>query len=455
MPKQHHDHDTAGPTGDPMEPAVPKQVGRRALLGWTGTAGLAGLAAGVGGTAAALASHDARDDQRGRGATAPASEQEDRLAPADRSVTSRSLPMGLAGRVPAFGQLLSFDLSRALSQAQARATAIAFLTFLAGLADQAATASYPRLDDSLDPQSTGAAGLDLRPASLEVVPGIGASLLEACGLTAQRPKALVDLPSFTTDRLEKALCGGDLMVQLAAEDPLKLAGAVQAVVSHARGPLGGKVTLRWSRPGFRTTAAAATDLSTTSRNLMGHRDGTDNPKLGTPLWQTTVQARTPDWMDGGSYLVARQILIDLDTWFGHAEADRDRVIGRKTATGAALGDHRESQLVDLGARDHDGALVIPANAHIRLSSAQNVLGARIYRRSWNFDDGYVDGARRAGLLFLAWQADIERGFLPIQRSLIRHHDALNAFTTHVGSAVFAVPARNNDDYVGQRLLEAS
>jgi dye decolorizing peroxidase len=147
-------------------------------------------------------------------------------------------------------------------------------------------------------------------------------------------------------------------------------------------------------------------------------------------------------------------VIDLDRWFGHDEIARDRVIGRRTANGAALGDHTESQLVDLGARDADGALAIPTHAHIRLASPQNNLGARIYRRSWNFDDGYADGQRHAGLLFLAWQADIRRGFLPLQRALTQHHDALNAFTTHIGSAVFAVPARQDDEYVGQRLLEA-
>lgn len=437
---------------DPNVAAAPKRVGRRALLGWTGTAGLAGLAAGAAGGAAAL---HGRDANAATGASGAQRAQRARLAPADRLAGDRSLPMGLSGRVPAFGQLLTFNLDPALSPAQARAAATSFLTFLAGLADQAATiASYPRAQDALDPQTTGAAGLDLLPASLEVVPGIGASLLEACGLTTRRPKALVDLPAFDTDRLEKRLCGGDLMVQVGAEDPLKLAGTVQAIVSHARDALGGNLALRWSRPGFRTTAASAKDPATTSRNLMGHRDGTDNPTLGTPLWQHTVQAQESGWMEGGSYLVARQILIDLDTWFGHDETDRDRVIGRRTANGAALGEHRESQLVDLSTRDHDGELVIPANAHMRLANAQNVLGARIYRRSWNFDDGYVDGTRRAGLLFLAWQADIRHGFLPIQRALTQHHDALNAFTTHIGSAVFAVPARNSDDYVGQRLLEA-
>jgi len=159
-------------------------------------------------------------------------------------------------------------------------------------------------------------------------------------------------------------------------------------------------------------------------------------------------------MEGGSYLVARQILIDLDGWFGHDARERDRVIGRYTLDGAPLGERTEHQLVDLAAHSPEGGLAIPADAHIRLASSQNTGGARIYRRSWNFDDGHLDGRRRAGLLFLAWQADPRSGFLPIQQELVGKHDALNRFTTHVGSAVFAVPARGDDDYVGQRLLEA-
>jgi dye decolorizing peroxidase len=437
---------TSDPTPAPAHTTA--RIGRRALLGWSGAAGVAGLAAG--GAAGTLTHRDGAT-------TAPTTDRltTDRLAPAGGVVADRSLPMGLGARIPAFGHLVAFDLHGHASGREARETAVAFLRFLARLADQAAApASYPRVVDAIDPQATGSAGLDLRPASLQVTPGIGASLLTACDLGDQRPAELIDLPAFATDRLDPARCGGDLMVQIGAEDPLKLAGAVQAVVSYARSRLADRLRLRWSRSGFRGTAVAADNPATTGRNLMGHRDGTDNPTLGSPLWRTAVQSRQQGWMEGGSYLVARQILIDLDTWFGHDEAARDRVIGRRTADGAALGDHTESQLVDLGARDAAGALKIPAHAHIRLASPQNTLGARIYRRSWNFDDGYVDGQRHAGLLFLAWQADIRRGFLPIQRALTQHHDALNAFTTHVGSAVFAVPARRDDEYVGQRLLEA-
>jgi dye decolorizing peroxidase len=425
-------------------PEEPRRLGRRVLLAWSGSAGLAGLA-GLGAGAELLGRRDEAP------VAVPDHSEAARLAPADDRVTDRSTPMGLAGRVPAFGTLLAFDLTAASRRTPrtARATAVDLLRHAAALADETPG------DDADDPVDAGAAGLDLRPASLEIVPGFGASLLDACGLAAHRPEPLVDLPAFATDRLDTSLCGGDLMVQVAAEDPLRRAGVVQQLLSFVRSRLAGRLTLRWSRAGFRTTAAGAENPATTSRNLMGHRDGTNNPPLGTPLWRVAVQAQEPDWMAGGSYLVARQILIDLDAWFEEDEATRDRVIGRHTTNGAAFGGHREHQPVNLLARTDAGHLIIPEHAHIRLASSQNTDGARIYRRSWNFDDGYLDGRRHAGLLFLAWQADIRQGFLPIQRRLTSGHDALNGFTTHVGSAVFAVPARQDDAYVGQRLLEAS
>jgi len=429
--------------------AARPRLGRRSLLGWSGATGAAGLA--VGATGGFLAGRE-RTDSPTTGA-----DEQGRLRPSEHNGSDHGLPMGLGDRVPAFGTVLAFDLSPAARRtaAKARAAAIAFLTEVSRLADQAVAGSFPTGHDPADPRATGAAALDLRPASLQITPGVGAALLEACGLTDHRPEAFVDLPDFTTDRLDPRLTGGDLLVQVGAEDPLKMSGVVQAVMSYARAELSDAVRLRWSRPGFRNTAVASTNPATTSRNLMGHRDGTDNPKLGSPLWQVTVQARSPAWMNGGSYLVARQILIDLDSWFDHTESDRDDVIGRSTATGAALGRRREHQAVNLSARTKAGKLAIPADAHIRLASPQNTGGARIYRRSWNFDDGYQAGARRAGLMFLAWQADPRLGFLPIQRELTQKHDALNRFTTHVGSAVFAVPARGGDAYVGQRLLEAS
>lgn len=54
------------------------------------------------------------------------------------------------------------------------------------------------------------AELDIRPASLEVAAGLGARVLDACGLWSRRPESMVDVPAFETDRLDAQLSGGDL-----------------------------------------------------------------------------------------------------------------------------------------------------------------------------------------------------------------------------------------------------
>lgn len=422
-----------------------RRVGRRALLGWSGSAGVLGLAAGAAGSRV-LERQTVGDAPP---SLMPTSVDSARLAPAAAIIGDSTLPMGLGGRVPAFGTVLAFDLTdrSRRTERDARATAIAFLRHLARLTDGA------EADGAGELGGAGAAAYDLLPASLQVTPGIGATLLASSGLEHRRPAAFADVPAFATDRLEAGRSGGDLMVQVGAEDRMRLAGAVQEILSFVRARLDDRLALRWSRSGFRSTAAASAAPATTGRNIMGHRDGTDNPPLGSPLWRITVQATGPEWMRGGSYVVARQILVDLDRWFAHDETARDRVIGRRTSNGAPLGEQHESDPVRLTIQDSSGAPAIPADAHIRLANPTNVDGARIYRRSWSFDDGYAGGRREAGLLFLAWQADVRHGFVPIQQALVRHHDALNTFTSHVGSAVFAVPARHDDAYVGQRLLE--
>ncbi|HEV7627875.1 MAG TPA: deferrochelatase/peroxidase EfeB, partial [Streptomyces sp.] len=82
-------------------------------------------------------------------------------------------------------------------------------------------------------------------------------------------------------------------------------------------------------------------------------------------------------------------------------------------------------------------------------------GAAMLRRPFSYHDGFRDdGAPDAGLLFVAWQADPQRGFVPVQRKLDRG-DALSRFIRHESSALFAVPGGpSKGEYVGQQLLEA-
>lgn len=395
-----------------------ERLSRRRLFGIAGAAGATGLVAG---SAAGWAfDGDQRAESDG---VAPASAAAVRATPVDPG----GLPHGLSGSVPAFGHVMAIDLAAHVrrSTKQSRRTAVELMRHCARLAE----GTIPGRDP---------VGLGLEPASLQVAAGVGPSLLHWCDLDSQRPASMVDLPSFATDRLRPERSGGDLVVHLAAEDPMRLAGAVQSIAAV----LEGRAQVRWSRRGFRQTQVAAEEPDQTPRNLMGHRDGTNNPRIGSALWDSVVRTRESgpgSWMDGGSYLVVRDIRIDLDRWFSHGVAQRDAVIGRRTGDGAPLGGRREHSPVDLSVRDDSGELAVPPHAHIRLASSTNTAGARIYRRSWNYDDGWTSaGERDAGLLFLAWQADPRRGFIPIQQSLVDHDDALSTFTRHVGSAMFAM-----------------
>ncbi len=414
-------------------------VSRRTLFTISGAAALAGTTMGI--TAGGLAAQMTRT--RRSPDTAPDTAPVPRLAPTDMTVTSGDLPHGLADPVPAFGTLLAFDVTPA-ARRTSHTTRAAASAFLRG------TGPIPTQPSG----GVGVSGLDLSPTNLQVTPGIGASLLDAVGLAGRRPEAFVDLPRFAVDRLDPRVCDGDLLVQVGAEDPMRLAGAVQQVLSLA----GDGVRLRWSRSGFKATAAASQHPTGTPRNLMGHRDGSANPPLGTVRWDYTVRVPTPGWMRDGSYLVVRQIRIDLTRWFAEPADVRDRAIGRDTTSGAPLGGHGEFETGDLSARDASGQPVIPRSAHLRLANQVNTRAARIYRRSWNYDDGFdgfdASGRRQAGLVFVAWQSDICRGSTPIQQSLDAGHDGLSDYLTHFGSAVFAIPARGDDDYPGQSLLES-
>lgn len=142
---------------------------------------------------------------------------------------------------------------------------------------------------------------------------------------------------------------------------------------------------------------------------------------------------------GGSYLVVRRIRILFDVWGATSLEGQERVIGREKVSGAPLGERREYDPVDLSARK-DGELVIPASAHIRLAGPRQNDGQRILRRGYSYqepaepDSGEID----AGLLFICFQRDPRRQFVPIQRRLAAS-DALNRHTLHTASAIFACP----------------
>jgi dye decolorizing peroxidase len=198
----------------------------------------------------------------------------------------------------------------------------------------------------------------------------------------------------------------------------------------------------------------------TVRNLMGQVDGTANPKPSDPAFERILfvpqdpPAGVPAWMANGSYAVVRRIRMLLDDWERLPVTAQEKVIGRRKSDGAPLTGGTETTALALDRTGPDGELVIPANAHARIAAPNANGGAAMMRRPFSFHDGiHPDGTPDAGLLFVCWQADPLKGFVPVQRKLDRG-DALSPFLRHEASGLFAAPGGAPEgEYVGQRLLE--
>lgn len=305
----------------------------------------------------------------------------------------------------------------------------------------------------------------LAPSRLTLTFGFGPGLFvkdgkDRFGLATQRPEALVDLPRFNGDQLVEAHTGGDLSVQACADDPQVAFHAVRQLARLAYNV----AEIRWVQAGFSANFGA----EETPRNLMGFKDGTENPVVrptgrsrGDFLW---VGDEGPAWMRGGSYMIARRIRISLEHW-DRTETDfQEQVIGRHKLSGAPLGAKDEFDALDLDATDKDGNPVIPDDAHVRLATATTNDGAQILRRGYSYNDGVAFIAERwppwrqgmmydSGLLFVAYQRDPRIGFIKVYENMAKL-DALNQFTTHVGSGLFACPGGVREGgFIGQGLFE--
>jgi deferrochelatase/peroxidase EfeB len=287
------------------------------------------------------------------------------------------------------------------------------------------------------PVDTGEA-LGHGPNQLTVTFGFGPSLFQSgkkdrFGLARHRPAPLVDLPAFAGDRLEPAISGGDLGIQVCANDPQVAFHAVHDLIKQGIAI----AQPRWLLAGFGRTANSFTQAL--PRNLMGFQDGTANimtedaAAMDDFVW--AAEPDSPAWMRGGSYLVARRIKIALGLWDGTSLDGQENAIGRSKVGGEQL-------------------FNMPRTAHILLANPGHNHGQQILRRGYSYTDGVdpVTGDAAAGLMFLCYQQDPRRQFIPIQHR-IAGRDGLSQFTTHIGSSIFACPPGvKSGGYIGQQLL---
>jgi deferrochelatase/peroxidase EfeB len=317
-------------------------------------------------------------------------------------------------------------------------------------------------DDSVPAADSGEA-LGLPATRLTITFGFGAGLFikdgqDRYGLAAQRPAALVDLPRFPGDELVDGRTGGDLCVQACADDPQVAFHAIRALSRLAYNV----AQIRWVQTGFTANFAAGE----TPRNLMGFKDGTNNPAIADGglmdkvIW---VGDEGPGWMRGGSYMVARRIRIALEHWDRMNLAFQEQTVGRRKYSGAPLGETGEFDKADYDATDKDGNSIIPENSHIRLAASVNNDGTQILRRPYSYNDGANLTAERwppwrqemeydAGLFFVCYQSDPRTGFIKLFDKMSKF-DMMNQFVTHTGGGLFACPGGSvKGEYVGQGLF---
>ncbi len=322
----------------------------------------------------------------------------------------------------------------------------------------------PMAQDMTMPGSDTGEALGLPASRLTVTFGFGAGLFvkdgkDRYGLADRRPAALVDLPRFNGDQLVETHTGGDLSIQACADDPQVAFHAVRQLARLAYG----LAQIRWTQTGF-LAGYAATE---TPRNLMGFKDGTNNPSVEDAqamakfVW---VDSEGPDWLRGGSYLVVRRIRVALEHWDRMKIGFQEQTFGRHKYSGAPLGRKNERDPLDLAAADKDGNPIIPDSAHVRLAAAASNDGAQILRRPYSYNDGVNFTAERwppwrqgieydTGLFFICYQRDPRTGFIKIFDKMAKF-DMLNQFTTHTGGGLFACPGGiERGEYIGQRLFE--
>lgn len=292
------------------------------------------------------------------------------------------------------------------------------------------------------------AELAVVPARLTITFGFGPGLVARVGESAT-PTWLRPLPAFGIDRLDDRWNGGDLLLQIGADDALTVAHATRMLLKDSRS----FATPRWRQTGFRR-AVSSEAPGTTMRNLFGQVDGTANPAPGSPdfanvVWNSTTN---PAWLAGGTSLVLRRIAMNLDTWDKLDRSGRELAVGRRLSNGAPLTGENEKDAVDFDATTVVGLPVIPAISHIRRART-DVDAQRIFRRGFNYDgDPTETSVSDSGLLFASFQADVDAQFVPIQ-SRLAEVDLLNQWTTPIGSAVFAIPPGCSEGgYIGDTLF---
>lgn len=426
----------------------PASLDRRHLLG----VGIGALAAmPVAGLAQSDGSvSDAAQKSGNHVADAPTSSHtQDRVAFHGRHQAGVTTPRPTAGMLASFYVLAETidDLERLFRILTDR---IAFLT---------AGGRQPDLDPKLPPAGSGILGPEVQPDALTMTVSLGVSLFTGeLGLAALKPRHLTQMQAHPNDALDPALCHGDLSIQFCSNTPDTNIHALRDIVKNTADLL----VLSWKQEGtVPPIPAVVGQPSESARNFLGFRDGSANPDsnderlMDRIVW---VQAGSgePDWAIGGSYQAVRIIRNFVERWDRTPLGEQEAIMGRMKATGTPMDGGRTEHDVPDYARDPKGDKT-RLDAHIRLANPRDAASDAnlILRRPFNYSNGVTkSGQLEMGLLFICYQADLEAGFLTVQRRL--DGEPLEEYIKPIGGGFFfTLPGvRDDQDWIGRSLIEA-
>lgn len=410
-----------------------------------------GLLAGAAALAALPGAAFAATDQR-HVADAPV---EDATSPKDVVSPHGAHQAGIVTPRPANGMVAAFhaiaDDPAALARLFQRLTErIVFLTH---------GGPVPEEDPKLPPPDSGILGPVVQPDALTVTVALGSSMFEdRPWLAGLKPRVLSRMAKFHNDALVADLCHGDVMIQFSANTQDTVVHALRDIVKT----MSDQLVLKWAQAGNVPVLPARPGTAPESaRNLLGFRDGSANPdSADAALMDQVVWVRSgddePAWATGGSYMVVRIIRNLVERWDRTPLREQERIIGRTKMSGAPLDQPQGTEaMVPDFAEDPEGATT-PLDAHIRLANPRTpeTQQSLMLRRPFNYVNGVLkNGQLDQGLLFIAFQADLEKSFIAVQNRLDR--EPLEEYIKPVGGGYFFVlPGFAKGESLGQSLIAA-
>ena len=434
----------------------PESMRRRHVLGGLGaaTAGLVGMTAQAAAAAAATgkAQHAAGDDSVGQVTDAPLSTHFQERVP--------YLGQHQAGIVtprPSAGMLASFFV---LAQDREELERL-FRTLTKRIAFLTQGGKEVQVDPKLPPVSSGLLGPVLPPDALTITVSLGNSMFdERFGLAKVKPKYLQQMTKFFNDALDPSLCHGDLSIQFCANTPDTIINALRDIIKN----LPDLLVLHWKQEGnVPPIAAKPGQPAESARNFLGFRDGSANPDSADAQLMDRVvwvgpKSGEPAWAVGGSYQAVRIIRNFVERWDRTPLQEQEAIFGRVKDTGAPLDatDSTEFQVPDYAA-DPKGQKT-PLDSHIRLANPRTPQTEEnlILRRPFNYSNGVTkSGQLEMGLLFICYQANLQKGFITVQKRL--DGEPLEEYIKPIGGGYFfTLPGiRDKNDWIGRTLMEAS